>query len=136
MPILVQPFKDSVFAAIGKSATFSFRFTGSFGNIEFGPWDGSAINPRAIIVSRASKDAPVTILDHPNYKGRISWAGQVSDSPVKAVFILSNVSKADSGSYGYIIDDGGLSIGRTIELTVTGKKHCYMVPKCVNNRFF
>ena len=119
----IQSFEKSVFAAAGKNAKFSFKFTGGFDFIDFGPSKASAIQSVAI---RVTKGTPLTFQHLPKYKERVSWAGNEKVSPVEAVFILSNVSQDDSLKYICKVTKGApFVVSREVQLIVTGKRLYY-----------
>ena len=126
-PVFVQPVKGSdVFAAVGKSAKFSFRFTGGFDHIDFGPSNDGFIQTVAI---RVTSGASLTFQYLHEYLERISWAGDEKKTcPVEAVFILSNVSQGDSRKYICKIVKDVMTEAREIELIVTGnyRRRCKM----------
>ena len=117
-PDFVEPVKGSIFVAAGKSAKFSFRFTGDFDEIDFGLSVAGSVKTVAI---RVTKGTPLSFQYLPEYSGRISWAGKENVSPKEAVFILSNVSQSDSRKYGCTITRDVIVKTRTVDLIVTGK---------------
>ena len=120
-PEFVGPDEGSIFVAVGKSAKFSFKFTGDFRKIDFGVHSRSRDFFEFILI-RVTKATPLTFKFHPEYVGRISWAGNENVSPVEAVFILSNVSIEDSRTYSCEVNKGLDIITRWVDLIVTGKR--------------
>ena len=119
-PNFVGPDGGSIFVAVGKSAKFSFKFTGAFDKIEFGVISSAGIFQTIVI--RVTNGPPLAFNYNPEYLGRISWAGNENVFPVEAVFILFNVSQSDSKKYGCRASQGATAGSRVIDLIVTGKR--------------
>ena len=113
-----------MYGSVGSSVTFTWRFSGGVGTVEWGVKDPAVTDVKTRLVFLSSTGAVLAVTTEDPYNGRVNGSYHGDASTGQAIFKLSNIRKGDKGFYICKIKSSDfvpVIIHDPVELTIEGE---------------